>query len=111
MMRGMRESSIQIDCADGFALRGTLFEGDTAGAINGGGPAGAVVIASAMGVPRRFYQNFARYLAERGFAAATFDYRGIGDSSDGPVRGARIRMEDWGRLDIDAALRWMKRPE
>jgi predicted alpha/beta hydrolase len=95
----MNESAIQIPCSDGFTLHGTLFAGAT-------GNGGVVVIAAALGVPRKIYASLARYLAERGFKVLSFDYRGIGDSSHGPVRGSAIRMEDWGRLDIDAVLGW-----
>jgi len=91
--------TVTLRCADGFPLTGTLFSG---AATNGR----VVVIASAMGVPRRFYAPLAQFLAGDGFKVLTFDYRGIGDSRDGTVRGSRIRMEDWGRLDIEAALQW-----
>ncbi len=91
--------TVTLRCADGFALTGNLFSGASS---NGR----AVVIASAMGVPRRFYAPLAQFLADDGFKVLTFDYRGIGDSRDGPVRGSRIRMEDWGRLDIETALQW-----
>lgn len=91
--------TVTLRCADGFQLTGTRFSG---GSANGR----AVVMASAMGVPRRFYAPLATFLADEGFKVLTFDYRGIGDSRDGPARGAQIRMEDWGRLDLEAALRW-----
>jgi predicted alpha/beta hydrolase len=104
MAASMSEQTFRIDCADGFPLSATLYPGAN-------GARRAVVIAAAMGVPRRFYTSFARYLAERGLTTLTFDYRGIADSSQGPVPGAQIRMEDWGRLDIDSALSWMLREQ
>jgi len=46
---------------------------------------GAVLIASAMGVPRGFYGAFAGYLAEGGLTVLRFDYRGVG-ASQGRIR-------------------------
>jgi predicted alpha/beta hydrolase len=93
----MINEEITIRCSDGFLLGGTLFTPENT-------PAGAVIIASAMGVPRKFYRPFASYLAVNGFASIIFDYRGIGDSRNG-ANIEEIALEDWGRFDIDAALR------
>ncbi len=98
----MSEQSVQFTCADGFPLRGTLHS-------SGSAADRAVVIGAALGVPRKFYRAFAGYLASRGCNVLTFDYRGIGASRDGPVPGSKMRMEDWGRLDLDAAIRWSAR--
>ena len=98
----MPENEIQFPCADNYTLSGTAFVGADS---NGR----AVVITSALGVPRKFYTPLAGYLAGLGFDVLTFDYRGIGGSRKGPVRGSKMRMEDWGRLDIDAALGWAMR--
>jgi len=71
---------------------------------------GAVVIASATGVPRRIYEGVARCLADAGLAVLTFDYRGIGGSRQGgSLRLEPARMQDWGRLDLEGALRWMRK--
>jgi len=40
----------------------------------------AVLINSATAVPRKVYRGFAGYLAGRGCAVLTYDYRGTGDS-------------------------------
>jgi predicted alpha/beta hydrolase len=37
------------------------------------------------------------------------DYRGIGGSRPGTLRGYGATMRDWGELDLDAALRWALR--
>lgn len=94
----MAVEEITIKCSDGFLLAGTLFKPQQP-------PAGAVIIASAMGVPKKFYHPFAGFLSDNGLAALTFDYRGVGDSKLNSVNGSGIKLEDWGRLDIDAALR------
>jgi predicted alpha/beta hydrolase len=77
----------------------------------------AVLINSATAVPRRIYRKFAGYLARRGSAVLTYDYRGIGDSrrraTTGTNRpkslvGFKASMSDWAALDITAAVRWMR---
>ena len=70
-------------------------------------PKGAVLICSATGLRQYFYQAFAVWLAGQGYAALTFDYRGIGDSLHNGLRKARFRLQDWGQLDIPAALDWL----
>jgi len=81
---------VEIKAADGAALRGTLYESDGRDAI---------VVGSAMGVPRRYYDAFAQHAASRGFTTLLFDYRGMGES-----RNSRARLEEWGSLDIAAAI-------
>lgn len=69
-----------------------------------GTPQGAVMIASAMGVKQRFYANFASWLAERGFLVVTFDYLGIGQSRQVPLRQLKVDLLDWARHDCSAVL-------
>ena len=94
----MKAESLTLVCADGYPLAAQCFKSNPGQS--------AVVIAPALGVPMRFYAPYARYLAVRGFSVLYFDYRGSGDSANGPVRGRDMRMDDWGRLDIEAALAW-----
>ncbi len=93
--------ALTLKCADGYPLAATAFR--AAGAAKG-----AVVLAPALGVPRKFYFAFAQYLAERGYDALCFDYRGSGDSVRGPQRGRDMRMQHWGERDIEAALRFCR---
>jgi len=65
---------------------------------------GSVVIAPAMAISQGFYGGFARWLAARGFATWTFDYRGTGESLRGPKRGAPGSLDEWCARDYDAAL-------
>jgi predicted alpha/beta hydrolase len=96
----MLTQSLSLTCTDGYPLAANLYPAEQARAV--------VVIAGALGVPSRFYAAYAGYLAQQGFAVLTFDYRGSGESSKGPVRGRDMRMQDWGRLDIEAALAWSR---
>lgn len=68
-------------------------------------PRGAVLLAGATGVPARFYRPFAQWLAETcSLTCLTFDYRGIAGSLQGPVAHSEARLQDWGELDLPAAL-------
>ena len=85
---------VEIKAADGVMLRGTLHEaaGDD-----------ALVVAPAMGVPRRYYDAFAQHAVSRGFTTLLFDYRGMGES-----KTSDARLEQWGSLDIAAAIDFVK---
>jgi predicted alpha/beta hydrolase len=82
---------------DGYRLAASEFMPD-------GPPRAAVVINSATAVPRRIYRGFATYLAERGFAVLTYDYRGVAGSRPPSLVGFPARMRDWAALDVTAAL-------
>ena len=62
---------ITVPAMDGYPLAATLF-------LPRGAKRHAVLINSATAVPRRLYRGFAGYLAGRGCAVLTYDYRGIG---------------------------------
>jgi predicted alpha/beta hydrolase len=71
---------VQFTAADGFTLHGTLYEG---------GP-DAILIASALGVKRRYYDAFAHFAQQRGFTVLAFDYRVIDlPAAIDQLRGAR----------------------
>ncbi|MDX1617851.1 MAG: alpha/beta fold hydrolase, partial [Balneolaceae bacterium] len=98
----IRETTLRLTAADGFPLAATVFVPSPETARSAG-----VVFGSALGVPRYYYYKLGRYLAESGFTVLTFDYRGIHESKGGGVGGSDMRMEEWGRLDIEAALNWV----
>lgn len=95
------ETELDIRCADGRTITATLF-----GARDAVRP--VAVIASATGVCRRLYRKYARYLDARGVTALSFDYRGVCGSRLGPLRSDTARLSDWGRLDLTAALDWVR---
>jgi predicted alpha/beta hydrolase len=99
----MEPVDLRFPALDGRALAGTVYAPPS--------PDAALVVLSALGVPRGYYRRFAQFLAARGVAVLTFDYRGVGGSVAGPLRDDPATLLDWGRLDvpgaIDAALaRW-----
>jgi predicted alpha/beta hydrolase len=100
---------ITVPATDGYPLAATLF-------LPRGAKRHAVLINSATAVPRKLYRGFAGYLAQRGCAVLTYDYRGTGDSrpqartGDKPksLAGFKASMSDWAALDITAAVSWMR---
>ena len=88
---------ILLGAHDGHPLVGYRFEPSLA-------PKACIVIASAMAVPQSFYAAFARYLAARGYAVWTFDYRGIGESLVGSMRGVKADLTDWVVRDYNAVV-------
>ena len=108
---------VDLVVADGTKLAATWF------LPRGGAPERTIVIGCAIGVRRGYYEPFARFLAQQGCAALTFDYRGIGGSLDrisatlrvaarpGEARAcedslamSRATISDWGELDLAGAI-------
>jgi len=69
---------------------------------------GGVIINSATGVSRRYYQSFANFLCEQGYMVISYDYRGIGDSRTLPAREPSQTMMAWGEQDFNAVIAWAK---
>jgi predicted alpha/beta hydrolase len=101
---------ISFPAADGYLLGASLF-------LPRGAKRHAVLINSATAVPRRIYRGFAGYLARRGCAVLTYDYRGTGDSRQKALVGYnqprslvgfKASMSDWAALDVTAAVAWMR---
>jgi len=101
---------ITFPAADGYLLGATLF-------LPRGAKRNAVLINSATAVPRKIYRGFAGYLARRGCAVLTYDYRGTGDSRQKSptgyhrpksLAGFKASMSDWAALDVTAAVAWMR---
>ncbi len=65
-----------------------------------------VVIAGATAVPHRYYRPLARWIAETlDVRVLSFDYRGIGASRTGDLRGHPATYPDWAD-DLRTAVRW-----
>jgi predicted alpha/beta hydrolase len=101
---------ITFPATDGYPLGATLF-------LPRGAKQHAVLINSATAVPRKIYKGFASYLASRGCAVLTYDYRGIGDSRQKSLTeynrprslvDFKATMSDWAALDVTAAVGWMR---
>jgi predicted alpha/beta hydrolase len=101
---------ITFPAVDRYSLGATLF-------LPRGAKRHAVLISSATAVPRKVYRGFAGYLAGRGCAVLTYDYRGTGDSRQKSLVGYnqvkslvgfKASMSDWAALDTAAAVAWMR---
>jgi predicted alpha/beta hydrolase len=101
---------ISLPAKDGYLLGATLF-------LPRGAKRHAVLINSATAVPRKIYRGFAGYLARRGCAVLTYDYRGTGGSRQKPadgrhqpksLAGFKASMSDRAALDVTAAVAWMR---
>jgi predicted alpha/beta hydrolase len=92
---------------DGVELKASLFKPDAGVSNTFKGQDISVLINSATGAPRFYYERFASFLAEQGFMVLTYDYRGLFDSSQTPELDAVASMRDWGELDTEAALKFL----
>lgn len=91
--------SLVVTAADGFPLAATLWLPDT-----GNPPTRVVVVNAGAGIPARYYDRFAAWLADRGLPTLTYDYRGIGRSRPARLRGFEATVEMWGSKDCAAML-------
>ena len=91
----MNTSNIQLQAADGYTLAATHFAAASDQFI---------VMAGATAVPRGFYKRFAEFAQARGINVITTDYRGIGDSRYGSLKGFEMEYADWSRYDLAAAV-------
>jgi predicted alpha/beta hydrolase len=98
----IKTTDVRFPALDGYELGGTLFEpaGDEA-------PKHAVVFNCGGGVPAARYRRFASYLASRGIAVFTYDYRGIGASRPATLKRFAATIEDWSESDSGGAIAWM----
>ncbi|CAL1691661.1 hypothetical protein MMB232_01809 [Brevundimonas subvibrioides] len=95
-MSDINAQNVVAVAADGYLLSARL--------ITGPSPTHAVLVTSGTGFPKGFYERFARHLAARGAIVLTHDMRGIGGSRPDDLAAMRMTYEDWGRLDMPAAL-------
>lgn len=90
-----------VTTRDGVELEATDF-GDARACRAG------VLIVPAMGVEQRYYAAFAHWLAEQGFFAVTFDYRGMGQSRPSryrrSLRGFDADVFAWAQRDCSAMV-------
>lgn len=96
-VENIQEERCSIRTKDGVSISCTLF---VPWELN----RSLVVIGSSAAVNQSFYVNFSRYLANRGYVVATFDYRGVGASLIAPPP----KLSDWALFDLDAILLYLK---
>ena len=94
-MKSQISQILELKVADGYALAASHFAAPSEQFI---------VMAGATAVPRGFYKRFAEYAQGRGINVITTDYRGIGDSKRGSLKGFEMEYADWSRYDLAAAV-------
>ena len=99
-----RPESLDLAAADGVRLAATLWHPDAPGETKR-----VVAINAGAGIPARYYERFAAWLADRGLPTLTYDYRGIGASAPRSLKGFRASVEDWGSKDYAAVADAMAR--
>ena len=94
-----RQVATALRCSDGRLLAAQWFEPPPAVGVRA-----IAIIGAATAVPASYYRHFADWLARRGYAVLSFDYRGIAASREALRQGEDVRLRDWARLDMAAAL-------
>lgn len=102
MNAAFEPQDVTLTTSDGYRLGACLYP--TQGALKA-----RIVMAGATAVPQGFYRRFAQFAAARGFEVLTFDYRGIGQSRPVSLKGFRMKLLDWARQDLTAAVDFMSR--
>ena len=92
-----RPETLELVAKDGYRLSALKY-------ASKGKVFGHLVVASATGVPQRFYRRFAEHASSRGFTVLTLDYRGIGTSKPPTLKGFNMNYLDWAYLDLTAAV-------
>jgi predicted alpha/beta hydrolase len=93
-------SDVSIPARDGYQLAGTLYRSDISAQR-------VAVINPAVAVPGRFYRHFAAGLANAGYTALIWDYRGIGASKTQRLRGFKATVRDWIFSDMAGVVDWV----
>ena len=94
------EAAVSLPATDGYRLAASHF------APVEEGPVRVVLLAPATGVRRGLYRPLAAFLAGRGAAVVTWDWRGTGASRPASLRGFPATMRDWADRDFEGAVRW-----
>ena len=97
--RPVRMAPMPLRCSDGRLLAAQWFEPPPAVGVKA-----VAVIGAATAVPASYYRYFAEWMAQRGYAVLSFDYRGIAASREALRQGEDVRLRDWARLDMAAAV-------
>ncbi|KAF1013715.1 MAG: hypothetical protein GAK29_04695 [Acinetobacter bereziniae] len=90
--------NLTISCADSYSLSARFYPAKQSTQHL------PVLVCPATGITQGFYHHFIEWLTQQGVDVMVFDYRGIGESLHGPLRHSQASIQDWGQLDIPAAI-------
>ncbi len=96
----MKVAHIRIPARDGYNLSAKLYEPKTPSL-------GVVQIHCGTGIPQKLYANFAAFIAQQGFTALTFDYRGVAESAPQDLGQFNDPLSDWGKMDMAGVFDWV----
>ena len=88
-----------ISCRDGYQLAAQFYPAQQKNI-----KALPILICPATGITKTFYHGFAEWLSHQGYDVLSFDFRGIGESLHGALKDSTASIDDWGMLDIPAAI-------
>lgn len=94
-----RFEPMNIVCQDGYSLSARYYANSSDKSSQN-----PILICPATGISKTFYHHFAIWLSEQGFDVMSFDFRGIADSLHGDLKDSDASIQDWGQLDIPAAI-------
>jgi predicted alpha/beta hydrolase len=98
----MQIEQMTITACDGFSLAATCYQPEQ-------NPTNTLaLINSATAVPQRYYKYFAIFLAQQGYTAVTYDYRGIAGSKPASLHGFAADARDWALLDMAGVIKWIQ---
>lgn len=97
-------SHLTLTAADGYRLAATHYAPTHPCLDARTGRPQFIVIGSATAVPRGFYKRFCEYAATQGLHVVVTDYRGIGDSKHGSLKGFQMDYAHWSTHDLAAAV-------
>jgi len=95
-------AQVRFRARDGYELGGVLYAASAAEP-----PARVALLHAGAGIRAQSYGPFAAFLAQLGIPTLAYDYRGIGLSRPGALRGFRASIEDWAQYDCAAAIAWL----
>lgn len=91
--------TLTIKCKDGYPLTARFYVANAASR-----KALPILICPATGITAQFYHSFNVWLQAQGYDVLCFDFRGIGQSLNGPLKKSKASIVQWGQLDIPAAI-------
>ena len=95
--------TLSITCIDGYSLSARFYPAVLSSESTSSAKT-PILISPATGIIKNFYHAFATWLTEQGHPVLTFDFRGIGESLHGSLKKSQASIQDWGQLDIPAAI-------
>ncbi|WP_165216994.1 alpha/beta hydrolase family protein [Affinirhizobium pseudoryzae] len=93
---------VRFRAADGYELGGFLWHNAQEDPERP-----VLIVSAATSVRCRYYARFALYMFQHGFDVLTYDYRGIGESRPGQLKGFEADWVDWGEQDLEGALQYV----